>query len=64
MTPSKNHFVDVSKHGSVTVREYEDAADHLALLISVGEDVSIKMSAEQGKELHSALLRNYECVQA
>lgn len=58
-------FYDVSKNGSdvIYVKEYEDAADHYALLVSFGKSgPSIKVSTEQAQVLHSALLREFECA--
>jgi len=56
-------FIDVTDKGDVWVKEYEDHANHLAVLVSFGgEGPSIKMAAEQAKTLRSALLRIYESV--
>lgn len=57
-------FIDATKEGDLFVKEYDDGSDY-PLLLGLGErGPNIKISAEQGKALHSALLRIYECVQS
>ena len=58
-------FTDLSQEGDVSVKEYESAADNYVLLLCFGADgPGFKISSEQGKALHSALLRVYSCVQS
>lgn len=57
-------FIDATKEGALLVKEYDDGADY-PLLLCIGEDgPNIKITSDQGKTLHSALLRIYECVQS
>ena len=55
-------FYDVSKNSrdDIYVKEYEDAADHHALLVSFDRPgPHVKVSTEQAQALYSALLREF-----